>query len=119
MTDADSQSSGETTVKTINCKTCKSRTICVKPCDALTQYLSKTFKSGCNTELTIGVPTYIKDMAMWDMVPTKFKHPTYREKAILTLDGTGFPREQICKLFGINRKWLRQLLYEARKKLKE
>ena len=105
-------------MRTVNCKTCKSRTICVKPCDALTQYLKKAFRSGCNTELTIGIPTYVKDMAMWDMVPKEFKHPTYRERAVLTLDLAGFPRQQICKWFGIKRDSLRKILYEARKKFK-
>jgi hypothetical protein len=104
--------------KLINCKTCKLRTGCIKPCAALTQYLNKSFPNS-GKELNIGVPVYVKDAQVWDMVPKVFKHPTTREKAMLTLDIAGFPRLQICKLFGIKGDSLRKFLYRARKKLQQ
>jgi thymidylate synthase ThyX len=109
---------GKSQGKTVNCKKCATRDACVKPCAALTKYINASFKSGRKTELNIGVPIYVKDIALWDLAPQDMQHPSDREKALLTLDIAGFPRVKICQLFGIKRASLRSMLYHARQKCK-
>lgn len=99
--------------KIANCKHCKDRSICVKPCQALLDDLQRHIPPNKN-ELYIGIPTYSKKD--WPSAES-MKHLQRMEKVILTLELFGFSRKVISELFGIKRDSVRKYIYSARKKI--
>jgi len=110
----------------VNCKRCKDRDSCTKPCTALDSILRKEFPLNIDVSASprFVIPSGAQhgELDIWkvieDLSTGKTRRgPTYREKAILTLDAAGFDRNEIAKLFKIKRSSVRKIVYAAKQKL--
>ena len=110
----------------VNCKRCKDRDSCAQPCPALEDQLRKDFPLNIdvNASPRFVIPSgeHLGELDIWkvieDLSTGKTRRgPTYREKAILTLDTAGFDRNEIAKLFKIKRSSVRKIVYAAKQKL--
>jgi len=110
----------------VNCKRCKDRDSCIKPCPALEAQLRKDFPLNIDVNASprfaISPGIMSPELDIWkvidDLSTDKTRRsPTYREKAILTLDAAGFDRKEIAKLFKIKRSSVRKVVYAAKQKL--
>ena len=109
----------------VNCRRCKDRETCEKPCSALDAQLKRDFPLNINVNASPRFPITPGDLSepdVWKAIEdlshqSKIHGPTYREKAILTLDMAGFDRGAIAKIFGIQRTSVRKIVYAAKQKL--
>lgn len=110
----------------VNCKRCKDRDTCEKPCAALDAQLKRDFPLNIDVNASPRFPVTPGDLEepnIWKAIEDLSRNatihrPTYREKAILILDLAGFSRENIAKIFGIKRDSVRKIIYAAKCKLR-
>ncbi len=113
----------------VNCKRCKDRDICEKPCAALDAQLKRDFPLNIDVNASPRFPTLpgengeLEEINVWKVMEDLSRNasqigPTYREKAILTLDLAGFSRKEIAKIFGIKRDSVRKIIYAAKCKIR-
>ena len=111
----------------VNCKRCKDRDICEKPCAALDAQLKRDFPLNIDVNASPRFPETPGELGehdVWKAIEDlshnyNANSPTYREKAMLILDLSGVPREEISKIFGIKRDSVRKIIYAAKCKLRD
>lgn len=110
----------------VNCKRCKDRDICEKPCAPLDAQLKRDFPLNIDINASPRFPSTPGELGeadVWKVIEdlsrnANFHNPTYREKAMLILDLAGFSRKDIAKIFGIKRDSVRKIIYSAKCKLR-
>jgi hypothetical protein len=115
-----------TTKKIINCKRCKDKDTCTKPCDLLEKRLRKDFPLNTNVKDDISpsfpIPsdTTPGEVNIWDILSNvpRYKRLSVKEKVVLTLDALHFSRSKIGKLLKMTRGNLRLTILHAKKKIK-
>ena len=111
--------------KVVNCRRCKDRDTCQKPCEPLDAQLRREFPLNINVNASPRLPMppgETSNLSIWKIIEDlsrmgKRHGPTYRERAILILDLAGFDRHEIAKMYGIQHSSVRKIVYAAKKKL--
>lgn len=114
------------TKKIINCKRCKDKDTCSKPCDVLEKRLRKEFPLNTNVKddispvLPVSSDISSGEVNIWDILSNipQYRRLSVKEKVVLTLDVLHFSRSEIGKLLKITRGNLRLTILTAKKKIK-